>query len=236
MNRKPFIALDFATWEETSLFLDLFTESLNVKVGMELYLQNGPAIIEKLLDKDHRIFLDLKLHDIPNTVFGAVKGLAQYDLDLLNVHAAGGRMMMERAMEALHAAGSSTKQSRTKCIAVTQLTSTTESQMQNEQLIHHSINESVIHYASLAREAGLDGVVCSPHEAALVREECGEDFLRVTPGIRLKNDDKGDQQRITTPKKAKESGSSLIVVGRSITKAADPVRAYEKVVNEWEGL
>jgi orotidine-5'-phosphate decarboxylase len=235
MNKKPFIALDFPTWEDTSSFLDLFSEGLNVKVGMELYLQNGPMIIEKLLDKDHRIFLDLKLHDIPNTVFGAVKGLAQYDLDILNVHAAGGSLMMERAMEGLRAS-SSTKQTRTKCIAVTQLTSTTESQMQKEQLIQHSINDSVMHYASLARDAGLDGVVCSPHEAALVREICGEDFLRVTPGIRLKNDDKGDQQRITTPGKAKESGSSLIVVGRSITKAADPVRAYEKVVNEWEGI
>ncbi|MGR3763799.1 orotidine-5'-phosphate decarboxylase [Rossellomorea sp. NS-SX7] len=235
MNQKPFIALDFPTWEDTSSFLGLFNESLNVKVGMELYLQNGPIIIEKLLKKNHRIFLDLKLHDIPNTVYGAMKGLAQYDLELLNVHAAGGSIMMERALEGLQA-GCSSNRNRTKLIAVTQLTSTSEKQMREEQLIDQSINDSVLHYANLAKQSGLDGVVCSPHEALLIREHCGEDFLTVTPGIRLVDDDKGDQQRMTTPAKAKEMGSSLIVVGRSITKAVDPQRAYNQVVDEWEGF
>lgn len=235
MIQKPFIALDFPTWEDTSSFLELFNESLNVKVGMELYLQNGPVVIEKLLKKNHRIFLDLKLHDIPNTVYGAMKGLAQYNLELLNVHAAGGRVMMEKALEGLQA-GSSAKQTRTKLIAVTQLTSTTENQMQAEQLIAKSLNDSVLHYANLTKEAGLHGVVCSPHEAPLIKEHCGEDFLRVTPGIRLSNDEKGDQQRITTPEKAKALGSSVIVVGRSITKSKNPVLAYEQVVKEWEGL
>ncbi|MCA1053451.1 orotidine-5'-phosphate decarboxylase [Rossellomorea aquimaris] len=235
MNQKPFIALDFPTWEETSYFLGLFHESLNVKVGMELYLQNGPIIIEKLLSKDHRIFLDLKLHDIPNTVYGAMKGLAQYDLELLNVHAAGGTAMMEKALEGLEA-GSSSGRSRTKLIAVTQLTSTSEMQMREEQLIPRSIDDSVLHYASLAKQSGLHGVVCSPHEAALIREHCGEDFLRVTPGIRLSQDEKGDQHRVTTPEKAKELGSSVIVVGRSITKAVDPRQAYEQVVKEWGAI
>ncbi|WP_175988886.1 orotidine-5'-phosphate decarboxylase [Bacillus sp. Marseille-Q1617] len=235
MNQKPFIALDFPSWEDTSSFLELFDESLNVKVGMELYLQNGPCIIEKLLKDNHRIFLDLKLHDIPNTVYGAMKGLAQYDLELLNVHAAGGTAMMEKALEGLHA-GRPANQNPTKLIAVTQLTSTSEKQMRDEQLIARSINDSVLHYASLAKQSGLDGVVCSPHEAMLIREHCGKDFLRVTPGIRLSDEDKGDQQRITTPEKAREMGSSLIVVGRSITQAENPQLAYEQVVKKWEGL
>ncbi|XXM73464.1 orotidine-5'-phosphate decarboxylase [Lysinibacillus sphaericus] len=235
MNQKPFIALDFPTWEDTSSFLELFDESLNVKVGMELYLQNGPDIIENILKKNHRIFLDLKLHDIPNTVYGAMKGLAQYDLELLNVHAAGGTAMMEKAMEGLQA-GKPSNQNTAKLIAVTQLTSTSEKQMRDEQLIARSINDSVLHYASLAKQSGLDGVVCSPHEAMMIREHCGEDFLRVTPGIRLSDDDKGDQQRITTPEKARGIGSSLIVVGRSITKSENPQLAYEQVVKEWESL
>ncbi|OIU72284.1 orotidine-5'-phosphate decarboxylase [Rossellomorea aquimaris] len=232
MNQKPFIALDFPTWKDTSSFLELFDESLNVKVGMELYLQNGPVIIENILNKNHRIFLDLKLHDIPNTVYGAMKGLAQYDLELLNVHAAGGKAMMEKALEGLDA-GRPANHNCTKLIAVTQLTSTSEKQMRDEQLIARSINDSVLHYASLAKQSGLDGVVCSPHEAMLIKEHCGEDFLRVTPGIRLSDDEKGDQQRITTPEKAREMGASLIVVGRSITKAENPQLAYEQVVKEW---
>jgi orotidine-5'-phosphate decarboxylase len=235
MNQKPFIALDFPTWEDASSFLELFDKSLNVKVGMELYLQNGPDIIENILKKNHRIFLDLKLHDIPNTVYGAMKGLAQYDLELLNVHAAGGTAMMEKALEGLQA-GRPANQKPAKLIAVTQLTSTSEKQMQDEQLIARSINDSVLHYATLAKQAGLGGVVCSPHEATMIREHCGEDFLRVTPGIRLSDDERGDQQRITTPEKAREMGSSLIVVGRSITKAENPQLAYEQVVKEWEGL
>ena len=234
MNQKPFIALDFPTWEQTSSFLTLFPKGLNVKVGMELYLQNGPGIIEKLLNENHRIFLDLKLHDIPNTVYGAMKGLGQYDLECINVHAAGGIVMMEKALEGLKVGRTHNK--RTKLIAVTQLTSTTEIQMQKEQLISKTINESVLHYAILSKQAGLDGVVCSPHEASLIREYCGEEFLRVTPGIRLPEDKKDDQSRITSPKMAKELGASHIVVGRSITKSTDPVRAYRQVLNEWEGM
>ncbi len=234
MNQKPFIALDFPSWEMTKTFLDQFPAGLNVKVGMELYLQNGPVILEKLLNKDHRIFLDLKLHDIPNTVYGAMKGLAGFDLELINVHAAGGSVMMEMALEGLHA-GTPANHTRANLIAVTQLTSTTEEQMQVEQLIPKTINESVLHYATLAKEAGLDGVVCSPHESSEIREYCGEDFIRVTPGIRLAEDQKGDQKRVTTPQRAKELGSSLIVVGRSITGAGNPVEAYERIVHEWEG-
>ncbi|KML32774.1 orotidine-5'-phosphate decarboxylase [Rossellomorea marisflavi] len=227
---KPFIALDFPTWEVTEAFLSQFDERLNVKVGMELYLQNGPRIIESLLKKDHRIFLDLKLHDIPNTVFGAMKGLGQWDLEFINVHAAGGKEMMERAMEAIQSQGG-----KTKLIAVTQLTSTSEHQMQSEQLIPNPLTESVIHYARLAQGAGLQGVVCSPHEAGLIREYCGEEFLRVTPGIRMKSDGTDDQQRITSPGNARELGSTHIVVGRSITKAADPVAAYRMICQDWEG-
>jgi orotidine-5'-phosphate decarboxylase len=234
MNQKPFIALDFPSWEKTSIFLDQFSESLNVKVGMELYLQNGPVIIEKILNKNHRIFLDLKLHDIPNTVYGAMKGLAGFDLDLINVHAAGGSVMMEKALEGLHA-GTPANHKRANLIAVTQLTSTTEEQMQKEQLITKTINESVLHYATLSKEAGLDGVVCSPHESRLIKEHCGNDFIRVTPGIRLAEDHLGDQKRVTTPQMAKELGSSYIVVGRSITGADNPVLAYERIVHEWEG-
>ncbi|KPL61190.1 orotidine-5'-phosphate decarboxylase [Rossellomorea vietnamensis] len=234
MNRAPFIALDFPTWEITSTFLDQFSESLNVKVGMELYLQNGPEIIEKILNKHHRIFLDLKLHDIPNTVYGAMKGLAGFDLELINVHAAGGSKMMEKALEGLYA-GTPANHKRPNLIAVTQLTSTTEDQMRKEQLIPTTINESVLHYATLAKHAGLDGVVCSPHEARLIKEHCGNDFLRVTPGIRLAEDHLADQKRVTTPQMAKEMGSSYIVVGRSITGAVNPVLAYERIVHEWEG-
>ncbi|NMH71246.1 orotidine-5'-phosphate decarboxylase [Bacillus sp. RO3] len=233
MNQKPYIALDFPTWEKTSIFLDRFSESLNVKVGMELYLQNGPDIIEKILNRHHRIFLDLKLHDIPNTVYGAMRGLAGFDLDLINVHAAGGSVMMERALEGIHA-GTPSNHSRAKLIAVTQLTSTTEAQMQMEQLIPKTIDESVLHYATLAKEAGLDGVVCSPHESSLIKEHCGEDFIRVTPGIRLTDDQNGDQKRVTTPNMAKKMGSSFIVVGRSITGSSNPVNAYQRIVQEWE--
>ncbi|BCB03294.1 orotidine-5'-phosphate decarboxylase [Bacillus sp. KH172YL63] len=234
MNQKPFIALDFPTWERTESFLALFREPLNVKVGMELYFQHGPWIIEEILKKQHRIFLDLKLHDIPNTVYRAMKGLAGYDLEMVNVHAAGGSAMMERALEGLYA-GVKANQKRPKLIAVTQLTSTSEEQMQKEQLIRGSINESVLHYSKLAKNAGLDGVVCSPHEANMIREHCGEKFIRVTPGIRQPDDRLDDQTRVTTPRMARESGSSYIVVGRSITGAADPVLTYERVMHEWEG-
>jgi orotidine-5'-phosphate decarboxylase len=233
MNQKQFIALDFPTWGETKTFLSQFDESLNVKVGMELYLQNGPQILTHLLESKHRIFLDLKLHDIPNTVYRAMKGLAQFDLEMTNVHAAGGKDMMERALEGLEA-GTPVGRNRAKLIAVTQLTSTSEKQMQQEQLISTSLNESVLHYAALTREASLDGVVCSPLESRAIKEVCGESFLTITPGIRLVDDQNQDQKRVATPRKAKELGSSYIVVGRSITKAENPVEAYQKVLAEWE--
>ncbi|MBM7586772.1 orotidine-5'-phosphate decarboxylase [Bacillus pakistanensis] len=235
MNQKPFIALDFPTWEQTKKFLEPFNEPINIKVGMELYLQNGPKILEQLIEKDYRIFLDLKLHDIPNTVYGAMKGLAQFDIELINVHAAGGKEMMEKALEGL-SAGTPSSRNRPKLIGVTQLTSTSEEQMQSEQLIERSLNESVIHYAKLTKEAGLDGVVCSPLEAEAIREVCGDEFLKVTPGIRLAENQLQDQKRIATPAKAREIGSTHIVVGRSITKAENPVKAYQTVLNEWEGL
>jgi orotidine-5'-phosphate decarboxylase len=235
MSQKPFIALDFPTWKDTEVFLNHFEEELNVKVGMELYLQNGPFLLEKLLESKHNIFLDLKLHDIPNTVYRAMKGLASYPLEIVNVHAAGGKEMMERALEGLDA-GTPVGRNRAKLIAVTQLTSTSEEQMQKEQLIETTLEQSVLNYASLAASAGLDGVVCSPHESNMIKKVIGEGFLTVTPGIRLAEDTPGDQKRIATPKYARELGSSYIVVGRSITKASDPVKAYQKVVKEWEEL
>ncbi|MFK2824935.1 orotidine-5'-phosphate decarboxylase [Bacillus sp. B190/17] len=231
MEREPIIALDFPTWKETERFLQTFSnESLYVKVGMELYLQNGPAVIEKLKEMNHRIFLDLKLHDIPNTVQQAMKGLANLGVDMINVHAAGGQKMMAAAREGLEQ-GTSGK--RPLLLAVTQLTSTSEEQMHSEQLIPVSLEESVLHYAKLTKAAGCDGVVCSVYEAAAISEACGIDFLKVTPGIRLKEDDANDQKRVADPAGAKSLGSSMIVVGRSITKASEPLEAYQKVKQQW---
>ncbi|MBM7647192.1 orotidine-5'-phosphate decarboxylase [Bacillus ectoiniformans] len=233
MEREPIIALDFATWEETDQFLALFPgESLFVKVGMELYLQNGPIIIEQLKKQNHRIFLDLKLHDIPHTVQKAMKGLASLGVDMINVHAAGGRRMMEAAREGLE---QGTNGKRPILLAVTQLTSTSEEQMQNEQLIPVTLEESVLHYAQTAKQSGSDGVVCSVHEAGRIKEACGTDFLTVTPGIRLKDDAAHDQTRIADPKQARELGSSLIVVGRSITKSSQPLESYQHVKQLWGG-
>ncbi|MGM0844537.1 MAG: orotidine-5'-phosphate decarboxylase [Bacillota bacterium] len=233
MERDLIVALDFPTWEVSRSFLEKMDTSLFVKVGMELYLQNGPVIIEELKKMNHRIFLDLKLHDIPNTVGRAMRGLAQLEIDLINVHAAGGVKMMEQALNGL-VQGTPSGKERPKLISVTQLTSTSEDQMKKEQLIEKPLIESVLHYAEISREAGLDGVVCSPHEAAAIREICGEDFLRVTPGIRLKGDASQDQQRIASPSQARELGSSAIVVGRSITGAENPAKAYQQVKSEWE--
>ena len=214
-------------------FLAQFDEKLFVKIGMELYMQEGPAIVEKVKEQGHDIFLDLKLHDIPNTVKSAMKGLARLGVDLVNVHAAGGRPMMEGALEGLEA-GTPAGKSRAALIAVTQLTSTTEQQMQQEQKIALTLNESVLHYAQLSKQAGLNGVVCSVHEANAIREICGEDFLRVTPGIRMLGGEAHDQKRIATPDGAKKDGSSLIVVGRAITGAPNPVTAYKNVCELWE--
>ncbi|WP_107839220.1 orotidine-5'-phosphate decarboxylase [Metasolibacillus meyeri] len=233
MNNKPIIALDFPSEKEVFNFLQQFNEPLFVKVGMELYMQEGPSIVNKIKEQGHAIFLDLKLHDIPNTVQSAMKGLARLGIDLINVHAAGGRPMMEGALQGLEA-GTTAGNKRPALIAVTQLTSTTEEQMQAEQKIVLSLQESVLHYAKLTKEAGLDGVVCSVHEAQAVAEVCGEDFLRVTPGIRMLGGDAHDQKRIATPDGAKHDGSSLIVVGRAITGAANPVEAYKEVCQLWE--
>lgn len=229
---KPIIALDFPGETEVFQFLNQFDEKLFVKVGMELFYQEGPDIVRKIKDLGHDIFLDLKLHDIPNTVKSAMKGLARLGADLVNVHAAGGKHMMEAALEGLEA-GSAGK--RPMLIAVTQLTSTTEEQMQKEQRIPLTLLESVLHYANLAKEAGLDGVVCSVHEAKQIAARCGEDFIRVTPGIRLSGGDTHDQKRVATPDFARENGSSYIVVGRTVTKAENAAEAYKEVCRLWEG-
>ncbi|EAC4528147.1 orotidine 5'-phosphate decarboxylase [Listeria monocytogenes] len=229
---KPIIALDFQTYEEVEHFLARFSgEALSVKVGMELFYSNGPIIVEKIKQQNHEIFLDLKLHDIPNTVKSAMVGLAKLGVDMVNVHAAGGKNMMEAALEGLEIGSGSGK--RPKIIAVTQLTSTSEASMQSEQLIKTSLLESVLHYSALTNQAGLNGVVCSALEAEAIKQQNGADFLRVTPGIRLASDAADDQIRVVTPEKARLIGSTDIVVGRSITRANDPVAAYNQVLKEW---
>ncbi|WP_323702644.1 orotidine-5'-phosphate decarboxylase [Mammaliicoccus sp. Dog046] len=230
MKNTPIIALDFATLEEVEQFLNLFDEPLFVKIGMELYLQNGPETIKMVKEKGHDLFLDLKLHDIPNTVKGALKGLGKFDIDLINVHAAGGIQMMQAGLEGLRSSNPNAK-----LIAVTQLTSTTEAQMRSEQNIQSSIEDAVIHYAEIAKQAELDGVVCSPLESQLITEHIGNDFLKVTPGIRLESDKTHDQQRVTTPEDAKKLGSTHIVVGRSITQHEDPVARYHEILRRWKG-
>jgi orotidine-5'-phosphate decarboxylase len=234
--KNPFIvALDFPTGEDVKAFLQSFPrESLFVKVGMELYYQEGPAIIHYLKEQGHRIFLDLKLHDIPNTVKRAMQGLARLGVDLVNVHAAGGTVMMEAALEGLEA-GTPNGERRPYCIAVTQLTSTSEQMLRNELWIDRPMEETVLHYASLAKKSGLDGVVCSAKEVPLIRKHCGEAFLTVTPGIRFADDEKNDQVRVVTPYEARKLGASFIVVGRSITRAENPIAAYERLQQEWKG-
>lgn len=234
MNRSPLIALDFASGEEALRFLEPFEGPLNVKVGMELFYKEGPAILQALKEKNCDIFLDLKLHDIPNTVKSAMKVLATHEVGLVNVHAAGGVPMMRAALEGLEE-GTPEGKKRPLLIAVTQLTSTDEAQMQEDQLISVSLNESVVHYAKKAKEAGLDGVVCSVHEAKMIEEACGKDFLKVTPGIRLASGEAHDQKRVATPQFARENGSTHIVVGRAITQAEDTVEAYYTVNSLWEG-
>ena len=236
MNNSLIIALDFANKKEVFTFLDNFKdESLFLKVGMELFYKEGPSIIYDLKEKNHQIFLDLKLHDIPNTVGSAMKNLASLGVDLVNVHAAGGTDMMSRAIEGLEA-GTPSGRKRSKCIAVTQLTSTSEGRMQKEQLIKVPLLDSVLHYASITKEAGLDGVVCSTLEAGVIREKLGTDFLTLTPGIRLATDQVQDQVRVATPKMARERGVSAIVVGRSITRVANPLESYQLFKTEWEGI
>lgn len=235
MRQSPIIALDFHNAEEAFTFLKPFNGDAFVKVGMQLYYQEGPAIVQKLKEQGYHVFLDLKLHDIPNTVKLAMEVLAGHGADLVNVHAAGGKPMMEAALEGLDK-GTPAGQRRPAIIAVTQLTSTDEAQMQREQFIQTTLEESVLQYAGLTKQAGLDGVVCSVLEAKAIREICGENFLKVTPGIRLTDNHADDQKRIATPEVARLEGSTHIVVGRAITKAGNPVEAYQTVQAQWEGL
>lgn len=232
MGKDVIIACDFSSAEATFNFLDKFTEEKPfVKIGMELYYAEGPSIVKEIKKRGHRIFLDLKLHDIPNTVKKAMSVLSSLDVDMTNLHAAGTVEMMKAAVEGL------TKEDGTRpiLIAVTQLTSTSEERMQNELLINASINDTIVKYAENAKAAGLDGVVCSPLEAGMVKEACGKEFMTVTPGVRFADGDVGDQVRVTTPEKAKEIGSDYIVVGRPITAAENPVEAYRRCVKEFVG-
>lgn len=223
MERDVIIALDFSSASEVYAFLDKFQDRKPfVKIGMELFYAEGPSIIKEIKKRGHKIFLDLKLHDIPNTVKKSMSVLSRLDVDMCNLHAAGGNAMMKGAIEGLTRADGT----RPLLIAVTQLTSTSEQVMRDELLISASLEETVMHYAQNAKTAGLDGVVCSPLEAGKVHAACGQEFLTVTPGIRFDDASKGDQVRITTPALAKEIGSDFIVVGRPITAADDPVAAY----------
>lgn len=235
-NNLPIIALDFASAEETLAFLAPFQqEPLFVKVGMELFYQEGPSIVKQLKERNCELFLDLKLHDIPTTVNKAMKRLASLGVDLVNVHAAGGKKMMQAALEGLEEGTPAGKKSPS-LIAVTQLTSTSEQIMKDELLIEKSLIDTVVHYSKQAEESGLDGVVCSVHEAKAIYQAVSPSFLTVTPGIRMSEDAANDQVRVATPAIAREKGSSAIVVGRSITKAEDPVKAYKAVRLEWEGI
>ena len=231
MKKDVIIACDFPDRESTLAFLDRFQGSRKpfIKIGMELFYGAGPDIVREIKARGHRIFLDLKLHDIPNTVRKAMKVLSALDVDMVNVHAAGTVAMMKAALEGLTRADGT----RPLLIAVTQLTSTSEETMQKELLIGAGINDTIVRYAQNAREAGLDGVVCSPLEAAMVKDACGEAFLTVTPGIRFADAAADDQVRITTPARAREIGSDYIVVGRPITAAEDPVAAYERCMKEF---
>ena len=232
--RDVIIACDFASRGQTLEFLDKFAcceRKPFVKIGMELFYSCGPEIVEEIKKRGHRIFLDLKLHDIPNTVRKTMKVLSALDVDMTNVHAAGTIEMMKAALEGLTREDGS----RPMLIAVTQLTSTSEERMQRELLIDAGIQDTIAHYAANAREAGLDGVVCSPLEAALVKRACGDGFKTVTPGIRFADSAVDDQVRITTPARAREIGSDFIVVGRPVTAAADPVEAYMRCVREFVG-
>lgn len=232
MGKDVIVACDFSSKEQVFAFLDKFTgRKPFVKIGMELYYAEGPEIVRQIKARGHKIFLDLKLHDIPNTVKKAMAVLSGLDVDMCNVHAAGTSAMMKAALEGLTRPDGS----RPLLIAVTQLTSTDEDSMRRELLIDRPLDQVVMSYARTAKEAGLDGVVCSPLEAGKVHQTCGDGFVTVTPGVRFADGDVGDQKRVTTPEKARELGSDYIVVGRPITAAADPVAAYERCVKEFVG-
>ena len=230
MGKDVIVACDFASAEQTFNFLDKFTgRKPFVKIGMELYYAEGPQIVRQIKERGHKIFLDLKLHDIPNTVKKAMAVLRNLDVDITNLHAAGTTAMMQCALEGL------TREDGTRplLIAVTQLTSTDQESMERDILIKEPIDQVVMHYAKTAKNAGLDGIVCSPLEAGKVHETCGKEFLTITPGVRFADGEVGDQKRVMTPAQAKEIGSDYIVVGRPITAAADPVAAYERCIAEF---
>ena len=230
MGKDVIVACDFSSKEEVFAFLDRFTlRKPFVKIGMELFYAEGPEIVREIKKRGHKIFLDLKLHDIPNTVKKSMAVLSRLDVDLCNLHASGTGRMMEAALEGLTRPDGT----RPLLIAVTQLTSTDQESMENDLLIREPIDKVVMHYSKVAKNAGLDGVVCSPLEAEKVHKTCGEDFLTVTPGVRFADGDIGDQKRVMTPAEAKKIGSDYIVVGRPITAAADPVAAYERCIKEF---
>ena len=232
MGKDVIVACDFASAEATYAFLDKFADCSRkpfVKIGMELYYAEGPAIVKGIKARGHKIFLDLKLHDIPNTVKKAMAVLSKLDVDITNLHAAGATAMMQGALEGLTRPDGT----RPLLIAVTQLTSTDQETMERDLLIKEPIDQVVMHYAETAKNAGLDGVVCSPLEAGKVHDRCGKQFLTITPGVRFADGDIGDQKRVMTPAAAKEIGSDYIVVGRPITAAADPVAAYQRCVAEF---
>ncbi len=230
MGKDVIVACDFSSAEQTFAFLDKFTgRKPFVKIGMELYYAEGPEIVRQIKARGHKIFLDLKLHDIPNTVKKAMAVLKNLDVDITNLHAAGTTAMMQGALEGLTREDGS----RPLLIAVTQLTSTDQTSMERDILIERPIDQVVMHYAKTAKNAGLDGIVCSPLEAGKVHDTCGKEFLTITPGVRFADGDVGDQKRVMTPAQAKEIGSDYIVVGRPITAAADPVAAYERCVAEF---
>ncbi len=232
MGKDVIIACDFSSREETLDFLSKFRDNKPfVKIGMELFYSEGPSIVREIKERGHRIFLDLKLHDIPNTVKKAMKVLSRLDVDMTNLHAAGASEMMKYALEGLTRPDGT----RPLLIAVTQLTSTGEERMRDELLISASLPETVLSYAKNAMRSGLDGVVCSPLESPVIHENCGKGFITVTPGVRFADSEKGDQVRVTTPERAKELGSDYIVVGRPITAAEDPVAAYEKAMKAFVG-
>ena len=232
MGKDVIIALDFENKEKAFAFLDKLGDKRPfVKVGMELFYAEGPQLIKELKERGHKIFLDLKLHDIPNTVKSAMAVLSRLNVDICNLHAAGTSNMMRAALEGLTRSDGE----RPLLIAVTQLTSTDQASMESDLLIKEPIDKVVMHYALRAKESGLDGVVCSPLEAKKVHDTCGKDFLTITPGVRFADGDKGDQKRVTTPREAKEIGSDYIVVGRPVTRADDPLAAYTRCVEEFIG-
>lgn len=230
MGKDVIIALDYPSREAALSFLDLFSgDTPFVKIGMELYYAEGPSLVREIKARGHQIFLDLKIHDIPNTAAGAVRSISSLGVDMINLHAAGGLAMMTAAAEALQGMPGPAP----KLIAVTILTSLNQDALEQELWVPRALTDTVLHYGQNAREAGLHGVVCSPLEAGMIHARLGADFLTVTPGVRFESMDAGDQQRVTTPAKARELGSDYIVVGRPITKAADPVAAYRRCMDEF---